>query len=75
MGDLCQCLTEALYNQNSNSPPGRALNQLIKGSQLAIQAGAILAQENKDLRAANEKKKQKRARSKRQVIYQGGYQW
>lgn len=62
---------KALYNRNSNSPPGRALNQLIKGSQLAMQAGAILAQENKDLRAANEKKKQKRARSKRQITHQG----
>ncbi|OJJ84077.1 uncharacterized protein ASPGLDRAFT_36066 [Aspergillus glaucus CBS 516.65] len=36
-----------------------------------MQAGAILAQENKDLRAANEKKKQKRARSKRQITHQG----
>lgn len=37
-----------------------------------MQAGAILAQENKDLRATNEKKKQKRARFKRQIAYQGG---
>ncbi|OJJ87264.1 uncharacterized protein ASPGLDRAFT_32987 [Aspergillus glaucus CBS 516.65] len=36
-----------------------------------MQAGAILAQENKDLRAVNEKKKQKRARSKRQITHQG----
>ena len=63
---------KALYNRNSNSPPSRALNQLIKGSQLAMQAGAILAQESKDLHAVNEKKKQKRARSKRQIAYQGG---
>lgn len=60
------------YNRNSNSPPGRALKQLIKGSKLAMQAGAILVQENKDLRAANEKRKQKRARSKRQIAHQGG---
>ncbi|EYE93516.1 uncharacterized protein EURHEDRAFT_379221 [Aspergillus ruber CBS 135680] len=61
-----------VFIESCNSPSSRALNQLIKGSQLAMQAGAILAQENKDLRATNEKKKQKRARFKRQIAYQGG---
>ena len=33
---------------------------------------ALLAKENNDLRAANEKKRQKRTRSKRQIRHEGG---
>ncbi|KAJ5267742.1 hypothetical protein N7478_010550 [Penicillium angulare] len=56
-----------LLNQLSKSPQSpsnRALNQLIKGCEITMQNAKILAQENHDLRAANEKQKQKRTRSR-----------
>jgi hypothetical protein len=61
---------KALLCTGSRSPPSpsnRALNQLVKGCQLAMHNGILLAKENNELRAANEKKKQKRTRSKRQI--------
>ncbi|BCR88024.1 uncharacterized protein ACHE_40588S [Aspergillus chevalieri] len=64
-----------LLRQRSQSPPSpthRALNQLVKGCQLAIQSATILAKENTELRAANEKQKQKRTRSKRQIPHEEG---
>jgi hypothetical protein len=48
---------KALIRTRSQSPSS-ALNQLIKGFQLLIQGSLLLAKENKDLRAENEKKKQ-----------------
>ena len=51
---------KALLRIGSRSPPSpsdRALNQLIKGYQLAMHNATILAKENKELRAKNEKKK------------------
>ncbi|OQD72698.1 hypothetical protein PENANT_c225G09064 [Penicillium antarcticum] len=65
----------ALLRTRSRSPPSpsdRALNQLVKGCQLAMHNATILAQENKELRAENEKKKRKNARSTRQIAIEGG---
>ncbi|CDM38462.1 Probable transposable element [Penicillium roqueforti FM164] len=49
---------KALLRTRSRSPPSpsdRALNQLVKGFRLTMQGAILLAKENKDLRAANEK--------------------
>ena len=48
------------------------LNQIIKGAYLSLHGGALLAQDNANLRAANEKKRQKRTRSTRQIAHEGG---
>ena len=66
---------KALLRIRSRSPPSpldRALNQLVKGFRLTIQGAILLAEENKELRAANEKQKQKRARSKRHIPTEKG---
>ncbi|KAL1986329.1 hypothetical protein VTN96DRAFT_6561 [Rasamsonia emersonii] len=66
---------KALLNQRMQSPPSPinvALNQLIKGCQLAMNSAVILAKENHDLQAANEKQKQKRKRSTNQISHEGG---
>lgn len=65
---------KALLRTRSRSPPSpsnRAINQLVKGCQLALQGAAILAKENSELRAANKKQKQKRNRSTRQIAHEG----
>jgi cell shape-determining protein MreC len=48
--------------QNLSSLTNRALNQLVKGCQIAMQSAALLAAENRELRAANKKQKRKRER-------------
>lgn len=48
------------------------LDQVIKGCYLSMHNAALLAKENADLRAANEKKRQKRTRSNRQIPHEGG---
>jgi DDE superfamily endonuclease len=66
---------KALLKRRSRSPPSptdAALNQLIKGCQLAMNSAVILAKENSDLRAANEKQKQKRAKSARRIASEQG---
>jgi hypothetical protein len=66
---------KAFLKQRLNSPPSpskTALNQLIKGCQIAMQNGILLEQENQELRAANAVQKQKRARTKRHIAYQAG---
>jgi hypothetical protein len=66
---------KAFLKQRSNSPPTpskTALNQLIKGCQIAMQNGILLEQENRDLRAANAVVKQKRARVNRHIAYHAG---
>ncbi|KAL1986328.1 hypothetical protein VTN96DRAFT_9566 [Rasamsonia emersonii] len=57
--------------QSPPSPINVALNQLIKGCQLAMNSAVILAKENHDLQAANEKQKQKRKRSTNQISHEG----
>ena len=66
---------KALLRTRSRSPPSpsdRALNQLVKGFRLTMQGAILLAKENKELRAANEKQKQNRTRSKRQIPAEEG---
>ena len=66
---------KALLRTRSRSPPSpsdRALNQLVKGFRHTMQGAILLAEENKELRAANEKQKQKRARSKRHIPAEEG---
>lgn len=66
---------KALIKRRSQSPPtptDRALNQLIKGCELAMNSAIFLAHENSTLRAENEKKKQKRAQTNRWISNQGG---
>jgi hypothetical protein len=56
-----------LMKQRSQSPSQRAIQQIIKGCEMAMHNAALLAKENHDLRAANEKEKQKRKQSRRQM--------
>ena len=53
------------------TPTNRALNQLVKGCQLAMNSAVLLAEENRQLRRANERQKRKRAK-KRTFIARGG---
>ena len=64
-----------LLKQRSKSPPSLTktmLDQIIKGHSLALHHTALLAKEVSDLRAHNEKKRQKRTRSTKQIVHQGG---
>ncbi|OJD26395.1 hypothetical protein ACJ73_02234, partial [Blastomyces percursus] len=64
-----------LLKQRSNSPPTPSkvmLDQIIKGCAMTMHNAALLTQENANLRAANEKKRQKRNRSTRQMAHEGG---
>jgi hypothetical protein len=56
-----------LLKRRSQSPSQMAIQQLIKGCEMAMHSAALLAKENRDLRAANEKEKEKRKRSRRQM--------
>jgi hypothetical protein len=49
----------------------RALNQIVKGCQLAMNSAVLLAEENRQLRAENQRQKKKRAQ-KRAYIAKGG---
>lgn len=66
--------SKTFLKQHSNSPPSpsqAALNQLIKGCQIAMQNG-ILEEENKQLHAANATQRQKRARVNRWIAQDNG---
>ena len=68
-------LVKKLLKQRSNSPPSpskSAIDQIIKSAYLSMHTVAILAQENADLRRANEKKRQKRTRSNRHIALEEG---
>lgn len=61
---------KALLRARSKSPPSPlncAINQVLKACQVTMQSAAFLEKEVSDLRAANEKQKQKRTRSRRQI--------
>ncbi|KAJ5737298.1 uncharacterized protein N7483_002423 [Penicillium malachiteum] len=65
-----------LLKQRSNSPPSPSklmLDQIIKGHCISLRNTALLAQENANLRATNEKKRQKRSRSARQIPCEEGW--
>jgi hypothetical protein len=68
-------MLKELLKQRSHSPPTLSklmLDQIIKGHCIALHDTALLAKENADLRAANEKKRQKRTQSTRQTAHKGG---
>jgi hypothetical protein len=68
-------MLKELLKQRSNSPPNPSkimLDQIIKGHYISLHNTALLAQENANLRVANEKKRQKRTRSNRQMEHEGG---
>ena len=59
------------HTQSPPSPTDHALNQLVKGCQMAMHSAVLLADENKQLRAENERQKKKKAK-RRSYIAQGG---
>jgi hypothetical protein len=64
-----------LIDQRSKSPPSPlklVVDQILKGHYKALHHTALLVKENADLRATNEKKRQKRTRSTRQIAHEGG---
>jgi hypothetical protein len=66
---------KALLKQRSKSPPSplnSAINQVLKACQITMQSAALLEKEVSELRAANETKKRKRTRSKRQIASEEG---
>ncbi|CEJ62228.1 hypothetical protein PMG11_10734 [Penicillium brasilianum] len=68
-------LLKDLLDQRSQSPPSpikTVVDQMIKGGYLALHTAALLSQENANLRIANEKKRQKRQRSTRQIPCEEG---
>jgi hypothetical protein len=65
---------QGLIRRRTNSPPSpteQALRQLVKGCQIAMQSAVLVANENSQLRAANNKQKKKR-NTKRSYIATGG---
>ena len=59
-------------SRSPSSPSDCTLNQLIKGFRLTIQSTILLANKNKELHTANKKQKQKRARSRKQILAETG---
>jgi hypothetical protein len=65
-----------LLRERTYSPPTpskAALDQLIKGCEMAMNNAILLAKENRDLRAAHEKQLQKRKQSRRQIEAAEGF--
>jgi hypothetical protein len=54
-------------SKSPQSPTNVVLDQLIKGCEITMNTAVIMKKELSDLRAANEKQKQKRTRSKRRI--------
>jgi hypothetical protein len=68
--DLQTKAIQGLIRYRTQSPPSptiQAVNQLIKGCQMAMHSATLLAAENKKLRAINEKVKKKRQKRKTYV--------
>lgn len=57
--------------QNRGSPVSLAINQLIKGCQMAMHSAALLADENTQLRSEHQRRKRKREQ-RREYISDGG---
>lgn len=64
-------LVRELLHRQSQSPSSRALAQLVKGCQLAMNSATILAEENSKLRASNARLRRRKDRQ-RQYIAAGG---
>jgi hypothetical protein len=65
---------KTILKRRTHSPPTptkQALDQLVKGCQLAMHSAVILAQENQELWVANEKQAKNSKRSKKQIPHQG----
>jgi hypothetical protein len=65
---------KAMLKRRTHSPPTptkQALDQLVRGCQLAMHSAVILARENQELRMANEKQVKISKRSKKQIPHQG----
>ncbi|OOQ89515.1 hypothetical protein PEBR_07950 [Penicillium brasilianum] len=65
-----------LLKRRSNSPPSPSkeiLDQMIKGFQLALHSSALLAEDNANLRMANEKIVKKRNRSTKKIPCEEGF--
>jgi hypothetical protein len=63
-------LIKGYLRRRSKSPPSptdTAINQLVKGCQLAMHGAVLLADENERLRAMNERQTKKRAVRKKQI--------
>src|SRR6201747_2348696 len=72
--DLQTKASQGLIRYRTQSPPSpavQAVKQLAKGCQMAMQSVAILAAENRKLRAANEKVQKKRQK-RRSYVGRGG---
>lgn len=64
-------LLQGLVQRQSQSPTNQALRQLIKGCEMAMHSAAILAMENSQLRAANERR-QRKQQHRRRYVANGG---
>jgi len=53
-----------MLSQGAHSPAKQALNQIIKGCQIAMHNAVISASENEGLRLANERAKRKKAKKR-----------
>ena len=66
---------KALLKQRSRSPPSplkQQINQVLKACEIQMHSTALLEVEARKLHAAHEKQKQKRRRSNRQILNEGG---
>jgi hypothetical protein len=64
-----------LIDRRSKSPPSPlnlVVDQILKGHYQALHHTALLVKENADLRAANEKERQKRTRSTTRIAHERG---
>ena len=64
-------LIKELLQRQSQSPSSRAVNQLIKGCQIAMHSAVVLAQENKQLQTVNQRRRRKE-QHRRSYIARGG---
>ncbi|EKG09025.1 hypothetical protein MPH_14000, partial [Macrophomina phaseolina MS6] len=64
-------LVRDLIQRQSQSPTSQAVNQLIRGCQMAMHLAVVLAKENSELRKESQRRKQKQ-QYRRRYIAQGG---
>ena len=62
---------KAIKTAYLTTPTNRALDQLVKGCQLAMNSAVLLAEENRQLRRENERQKKKRAKKKTYIATGG----
>jgi hypothetical protein len=63
-----QGLKRCRYTQSPPSPTEQGLNQMIKGCQLAMHSAVILASQNEQLLAENQRQKRERAKNRTYVF-------